>query len=227
MDRSFFVSRWCLCRTRHRCVDCSNHGLGLMEVSRFRSPLHRRLCVTVLRSSFLLRPPTYALQSSSSATRSTRSACCCELVVRPEWRFRSDLCFSCLRLGLIRHRRILRSSHLSSQVCHDSHLVTLVFIVVSWLPSVTLSEEWVENVSMCEEVALHPTSSATPYTLHPTPSPHHLITLAPRFKLPVQTEFQLVLCTVSTFELRSRICLLIGFIRATETLKKNWNCSLP
>ncbi len=38
---------------------------------------------------------------------------------------RKDLCFSCLRLGLIRHRRSLRSSHLSSQVCHDSHRVTL------------------------------------------------------------------------------------------------------
>jgi hypothetical protein len=29
---------------------------------------------------------------------------------------RKDLCFSCLRLGLMRHRRSLRSSHLSSQV---------------------------------------------------------------------------------------------------------------
>jgi hypothetical protein len=38
---------------------------------------------------------------------------------------RKDLCFSCLRVGLIRHRRSLRSSHLSSQVCHDSHRVTL------------------------------------------------------------------------------------------------------
>ncbi len=38
---------------------------------------------------------------------------------------RKDLCFSCLRLGLIRHRRSLRSSHLSSQVRHDSHRVTL------------------------------------------------------------------------------------------------------
>jgi hypothetical protein len=38
---------------------------------------------------------------------------------------RKDLCFSCLRLGLIRYRRSLRSSYLSSQVCHDSHRVTL------------------------------------------------------------------------------------------------------
>jgi hypothetical protein len=38
---------------------------------------------------------------------------------------RKDLCFSCLRLGLIRHRRSLRSSHLSSQVLHDSYRVTL------------------------------------------------------------------------------------------------------
>jgi hypothetical protein len=38
---------------------------------------------------------------------------------------RKDLCFSCLRLVLIRHRRSLRSSHLSSQVLHDSHRVTL------------------------------------------------------------------------------------------------------
>jgi hypothetical protein len=38
---------------------------------------------------------------------------------------RKDLCFSCLRLGLTRHRRSLRSSHLSSQVLHDSHRVTL------------------------------------------------------------------------------------------------------
>ncbi len=38
---------------------------------------------------------------------------------------RKDLCFSYLSLGLARHRRSLRSSHLSSQVCHDSHRVTL------------------------------------------------------------------------------------------------------
>ncbi len=38
---------------------------------------------------------------------------------------RKDLCFSCLRLGLIKHRRSLRSSHLSSQVFHDLHRVTL------------------------------------------------------------------------------------------------------
>jgi hypothetical protein len=38
---------------------------------------------------------------------------------------RKDLSFSCLTIGLIRHRRNLRSSHLSSQVCHDSHRVTL------------------------------------------------------------------------------------------------------
>jgi hypothetical protein len=38
---------------------------------------------------------------------------------------RKDLCFSCLRIGLIRHRRSIRSSHLSSQVLHDSHRVTL------------------------------------------------------------------------------------------------------
>ena len=84
MDRSFFVSRWRLCFARHRRVDCSNHGLGLMEVSRFSAPLHRRLGVTVLRSSLLLRPPTYEFQSSSSDTRSTRSVNCCELVDRPE-----------------------------------------------------------------------------------------------------------------------------------------------
>jgi hypothetical protein len=41
---------------------------------------------------------------------------------------RKDLCFSCLRLGLIRHRRNLRSSHLSSQVFHDLHRVTLLII---------------------------------------------------------------------------------------------------
>jgi hypothetical protein len=32
---------------------------------------------------------------------------------------RNDLCFSCLRLGLIRHRRSLRSSHLFLKCCHD------------------------------------------------------------------------------------------------------------
>jgi hypothetical protein len=32
---------------------------------------------------------------------------------------RKDLYFSCLRLGLIRHRRRLRSSHLFSSDCHD------------------------------------------------------------------------------------------------------------
>jgi hypothetical protein len=33
---------------------------------------------------------------------------------------RKDLCFSCLRLGLIRHRRSLRSSHLLLKYWHDS-----------------------------------------------------------------------------------------------------------
>jgi hypothetical protein len=196
MDWPFFASRWRLCSAHHRSVDCCHHGLGLVEVSRLRAPLHRRLCVSVLRSSLLLWSPTYALQSSSRATCSTSSVNCCELVDRPERRFgsvararclesslssgttsrrpyeqlhrqflshfgnprsqlegrnadynmystcltassgsvlfsrsnllkRKDLCFSCLRLGLIRHRRSLRSSHLSSQVCHDSHRVTL------------------------------------------------------------------------------------------------------
>jgi hypothetical protein len=69
---------------RHRCVDCSNHSVGLMEVSRFSAPLHRRLGTSVLRNSLLLRPPTYELQSSSGSTRSTRSSHCCELVVRPK-----------------------------------------------------------------------------------------------------------------------------------------------
>ena len=77
MDRSFFASRCRLCCARLRRVDCSYHGLGLMEVSLFSAPLHRRLCATVFRSSLLLRSPAYALQSSSSATRSTSSATCC------------------------------------------------------------------------------------------------------------------------------------------------------
>jgi hypothetical protein len=33
---------------------------------------------------------------------------------------RKDLCFSYLRVGLIRNRRSLRSSHLSSQVCESN-----------------------------------------------------------------------------------------------------------
>jgi hypothetical protein len=37
------------------------HGLGLMEVSRFSAPLHRRLCAPVFRSSLLLRPPACVL----------------------------------------------------------------------------------------------------------------------------------------------------------------------
>ena len=45
---------------------------------------------------------------------------------------RKDLCFSYLRLGLIRYRRSLRSSHLSSQVLHDSHRVTLEFAML-WM----------------------------------------------------------------------------------------------
>jgi hypothetical protein len=49
--------------SRHRRVDCTYHDLGLMEFSRFSAPLHRRLCVSVLKSSLLLRPPTY-LRSS-------------------------------------------------------------------------------------------------------------------------------------------------------------------
>jgi hypothetical protein len=47
------------------------------------------------------------------------------LFIRSNMLKRKDLYFSCLRLGLIRHRRSLRSSHLSSQVLHDSHRVTL------------------------------------------------------------------------------------------------------
>ena len=39
---------------------------------------------------------------------------------------RKDLCFSCLRLGLIRHRRSNRASHLSSQsTCHDFLVVII------------------------------------------------------------------------------------------------------
>ncbi len=57
---------------------------------------------------------------------------------------RKDLCFSWLRLGLIRHRRSLRSSHLSSQVCHDSHRVTL--------PSRTLSERRGSKQNLCPKI---------------------------------------------------------------------------
>ncbi len=77
MDRTFLVSWWSFCSARRRRVDCSHHGLGLMEVSRFNAPLHRRLCAVVCRISLLLRSPAYALQSSDSATRSTSSATCC------------------------------------------------------------------------------------------------------------------------------------------------------
>jgi hypothetical protein len=54
MDRPFFVSRWILCSARHRRVDISNHGLGLMEVFHFNVPLHRRLGVATSRNSVLL-----------------------------------------------------------------------------------------------------------------------------------------------------------------------------
>jgi hypothetical protein len=43
---------------------------------------------------------------------------------------RKDLHFSCLRLGRIRHRGSLRSSHLFSSACHDfivSHTRELIF----------------------------------------------------------------------------------------------------
>ncbi len=63
----------------HRRVDTNNHDLGLMEVPR----------VFVFRISLLLRPPAGVFQSSSSTTRSTSSTYCCELVDRPEWRFRN------------------------------------------------------------------------------------------------------------------------------------------
>ncbi len=43
---------------------------------------------------------------------------------------RKDLCFSCLRLYLISHRRSLRSSHLFSSDCHD-------FRVIHWRTSST------------------------------------------------------------------------------------------
>jgi hypothetical protein len=78
-----------ICSARHRRFDCSHHDLGLMEVSRVSAPLLRRLCAAVLRSSLLLRPPACALQSSSSATCSTSSTNCRELVDRPERRFGS------------------------------------------------------------------------------------------------------------------------------------------
>jgi hypothetical protein len=52
---------------------------------------------------------------------------------------RKDLCFSCLKLGLIRHRRSLRSSHLSSQVFHDLHRVTLVVTNISLQRYLTLT----------------------------------------------------------------------------------------
>jgi hypothetical protein len=65
----------------------STPGLGLMEVSRFIVPLHRRLCASVFRSSLLLRTPACVFQSSVSATRSTKSTYCCESVDRPERRF--------------------------------------------------------------------------------------------------------------------------------------------
>ncbi len=89
MDRPIFPSRWRLCSARHRCVDSSssNHRLGLMEVSRFITPLHRRLCVSVFRNSVLLRSPACVLQSSSSFTRSTSFTYWCEWVDRPERHF--------------------------------------------------------------------------------------------------------------------------------------------
>ena len=49
---------------------------------------------------------------STFLTASPRSV----LFTRSNLLKRKDLCFSCLRIGLIRHRRSLRSSHLSSQV---------------------------------------------------------------------------------------------------------------
>jgi hypothetical protein len=61
----------------------------------------------IMYSSFLTASPGSVLFSRSNLLK------------------RKDLCFSCLRLGLIRHRRSLRSSHLSSQVLHDLHRVTL------------------------------------------------------------------------------------------------------
>ncbi len=147
MDWSFFASRWRLCSGRHRCVDCSHHGLGLVEVSHLISPLHWRLCVSVLRRSLLLRPPAYALQSSGTTSRRPNqqlhrqfwshfgnprsqfegrnadysmystfltSSSGSVLFNRSNLLKRKDLCFSCLRLGLIRHRKSLRSSHLFS-----------------------------------------------------------------------------------------------------------------
>jgi hypothetical protein len=45
-------------------------GVKWKEVSRLSAPLHRRLYADVFRSSLLLRPPVYSLQSSSSVTRS-------------------------------------------------------------------------------------------------------------------------------------------------------------
>ncbi len=71
---------------------------GFMEVSRLSAP-HRRLCVDVFRRS-LLRPPAYALQSSSSATRSSSSVNCRELVDRPERRFGSVARARCLESSI-------------------------------------------------------------------------------------------------------------------------------
>ncbi len=57
---------------------------------------------------------------------------------------RKDLCFSCLSLGLIRHRRILRSSHLSSQVI-DTSQMTNKFLENTWW--FILEKDWTRRDS--------------------------------------------------------------------------------
>ncbi len=89
---------WCL----ERKLVCPNFFGGAAPVS--------RLADYSMYSTFLTVSPGSVLFSRSDLLK------------------RKDLCFSCLRLGLIRHRRGLRSSHLFLKCC----TICIVSLLRSW-----------------------------------------------------------------------------------------------
>jgi hypothetical protein len=85
----------------------TRHDIYCLKFGKVWNVKKKRYTDYIMYSTFLASSPGSVLFSRSNLLK------------------RKDLCFSCLKLDLIRHRRSLRSSHLSSQVCHDSHRVTL------------------------------------------------------------------------------------------------------
>jgi hypothetical protein len=85
-----------LLRTRARSASCNFLLILDVESVFFHVPIHPKYADYIMYSTFLTDSPGSVLFSRSNLLK------------------RKDLCFSCRRLGLIRHRRSLRSSHLFS-----------------------------------------------------------------------------------------------------------------